>query len=303
MKYDVVIVGGGPAGLSAALILGRSRKSVLLCDAGTPRNAAAHEVHGFVTRDGIPPKEFRRIAREQLRPYESVQVRDVRVTAVEPRAPGFRVQLEDGSVVSARRVLLTVGLIDEVPDLPGCRDLWGHSIVQCPYCHGWEVRDQAFGVLATNAHLFEFGLFLTGWSRDIILFTEGAFEVEPALRERARKAGVRIEERRVRALHGPGGTLEAVELADGTRVPRQVLFARPAQRQTDVVRSLGLALDEQGFVRVDPMTWETSIPGIHAAGDLTTMLQGALVGAAAGAHAAYRMNHTLTMEDVERSGT
>jgi thioredoxin reductase len=302
---DVVIVGGGPAGLSAALVLGRARKRVLLCDAGTPRNAAAESIHGFVTRDGTPPGEFRRIGREQLRPYGGIEVRDARVSAVQRLGSGFRVVLGEGSAVDTRRVLLATGMVDTLPELPGYRELWGKSIFQCPYCHGWEVQDRAFGLLATSEALLDFALVLTGWSRDIIAFTDRSFEISPEKRSRLQRAGVHCEERRVRRLraragHEEGGEhLEAVELEDGTLMPREVLFSAPPQQQTGLVQQLGLALDELGFVRVDEHK-ETSVPGIHAAGDLTTRLQGALMAAAAGAHAAYMMNHAFNMERAER---
>lgn len=297
---DVVIVGGGPAGLSAALVLGRARKKVLLCDAGVPRNAMAEHIQGFVTRDGTPPSEFRRIGREQLQPY-AVEYRNTRVLAVERLGPRFQVSLEGGRTVETRRVLLATGMVDEVPERPGYRELWGKSIFQCPYCHGWELRDQAFGVLATAEHLLDFGLFLTGWSKDVVVFTEGAFAVPAEQRLRLERAGVRLEPRRIRQFLAREEHLHAVELEDGTRVERQVLFARPPQRQTQLVRQLGLALDEQGFVRVDAHK-QTSVQGLHAAGDLTTLLQGALVAAAEGAMAGYMMNHALNMEFATHGG-
>ncbi|HET9452017.1 MAG TPA: NAD(P)/FAD-dependent oxidoreductase, partial [Aggregicoccus sp.] len=142
---DVVIVGGGPAGLSAALVLGRGRKRVLLCDAGPPRNAAAEHIHGFVTQDGTPPAQFRRVGREQLRPYD-VQAREVRVESVVQEGEGFRVGLAAAESVHARHVLLATGMVDLVPELPGYRELWGRSIFQCPYCHGWEVKERPWGV-------------------------------------------------------------------------------------------------------------------------------------------------------------
>ena len=299
-SMDVVIVGGGPAGLSAALVLGRARKKVLLCDAGVPRNALAEHIQGFVTRDGTPPAEFRRIGREQLKPYD-VEYQNARVLGVERVGPRFQVSLEGGRTVESRRVLIATGMVDEVPELPGYRELWGQSIFQCPYCHGWEVRDQAFGVLATAEHFLDFALFLTGWSKDIVVFTEGAFPVPAEQRLRLERAGVRLESRRIRQLLARDGHLHAVELEDGARVERQILFARPPQSQTQLVRQLGLALNEQGFVRVDEHK-KTSVEGIHAAGDLTTMLQGALIAAAEGAMAGYMMNHALNVEAATQGG-
>lgn len=299
---DVVIIGGGPAGLSAALMLGRARKQVLVCDGGAPRNSAAEGIHGFVTRDGIPPKEFRRIAHEELQPYGVDILTDTRVTAVERLGPGFRVILASGRTVESRRVLLATGMVDMPPDLPGYRELWGTSIFQCPYCHGWEVRDRPFGLLVTSEPLLDFAIFLTGWTRDVVAFTNGVMEVSAEQRQRFERAGVRLETRRIRrfvtgAGNGdPRAHLEAVELEDGTRVAREVLFARPPQRQTEVVQRLGVALDEQGFVRINEHL-ETSIPGVHAAGDLTTPIQGASLAAAAGTMAGAMMNHALNMEN------
>jgi thioredoxin reductase len=301
-QKDVVIIGGGPAGLSAALMLGRARKKVLLCDGGTPRNVAAEGIHGFVTRDGTPPQEFRRIAREQLAPYEVDIVLDTRVTAVERLEQGFRIVLAGGRAVESRRVLLATGMVDEPPDLPGYRELWGTSIFQCPYCHGWEVRDRPFGLLATGEHHLDFALFLTGWSRDLVLFTQGLLDVPAAQRQRLERAGVRLEHRKIRRLvprdgnAAHGSHLDAVELEDGTRVAREVLFAHPRQRQTKLVQQLCVVLDEQGFVRVNEHL-ETSIPGVHAAGDLTTRIQGASLAAAAGTMAAAMMNHALNLEN------
>jgi thioredoxin reductase len=297
--YDVVIVGGGPAGLNAALILGRARKRVILFDAGPPRNAAATEIHNFVTRDGIAPAEFRRIAREQLRPYTSVEIEDTRVDAVTPEGALF-VARAGSRTVEARRVLLCVGMTDVMPDLPGFREHWGTSIFQCPYCHAWEVRDRAFGVLATIPIMLEFAFVLTSWTRDLVVFTGGALVVPDDIRARLTSAGIRLEERPIRALHGQNGHLESVELGDGERVAREVLFARPQQVQSPLVRALNLELDEMGFVRVEAFSKKTSVPGIHAAGDLTTMAQAAIAAAAEGTMAGARINHDLTVEALSR---
>lgn len=292
--YDVAIVGGGPAGLSAATTLGRGRRKVLVLDAGEPRNARAHEMHNFVTRDGIPPAEFRRIAHEQLAAYRNVERSSARVTGISGGPDGFWLK---GPDVQARRVILAVGMVDVLPDLPGYRNLWGRAIFQCPYCHGWEVQDRSFGYLASALPHAEFGIFLKGWSQDVIVFTDGRFEVSDEQRGKLEAAGVGLEERAISALVEEDGTLAAVELADGTRVAREVLFARPPQRQTALVESLGLELDEHGFVKVDSRH-QTSRPGIFAAGDMATMMQTAVVAAAAGSLAAGMVNHELAFAPV-----
>lgn len=293
MPFDIAIVGGGPAGLSAALLLGRACKRVVLFDAGPPRNAAAAEIHGFVTRDGTPPAEFRRIGREQLQPYD-VEIRDARVEAIERAGASFHVRTAAGAV-EARRVVLCTGMIDELPALPGYRELWGKSIFQCPYCHGWEIRGRAFGYIASAPEWLSWAPFLTGWSDDVVVFISGQFAIPAQVADDLARARIRIEERPVVSLRARDGQLAAVELAGGAEVAREFLFVRPPQRQTPLVASLGLALDAQGFVQVDQQG-QTSVPGIYAAGDSTTMFQGALVAAAAGALAASMLNHALTME-------
>lgn len=294
--YDAAIVGGGPAGLSAALTLGRARKKVLLLDAGAPRNARAHEVHGFVTRDGVTPAEFRRVANEQLAPYPSVSRAAQRVARIEGEKDDFTLHLEEGGSVRARRVILALGMVDVLPELPGYRELWGHALFQCPYCHGWEVRDRPFGFLAPDPEKLAFGSFLLGWTSDVVVFTDGRFEVPPAVRAHFEAQGVGLEERPIRALVADAGgeRLEAVELEDGSRVAREVLFVRPPQRQTPLVEGLGLALDPNGFVQVG-MQQETSRKGVYAAGDLATPMQTALAAAAAGQLAASMVNHDLTL--------
>lgn len=295
MDLDIMIVGGGPAGLSAALTLGRARKRVLVCDAGAPRNARAGHIQGFVTRDGTPPAEFRRLARAELAAYPSVAVRDVRVAAIEALSTGgFAVALVDGRRVTTRRVLLCTGLVDELPPLPGLAELWGTSVHLCPYCHGWELGGRPIGFLCPSPGFLEWSLLLRGWSRTVVVFTAGAFEVPPETRARLERGGVTIEERPLSRLVGES-RLTAVELADGSRVAVEGLFVRPQQRQTALVTDLGLALDEHGFVKLDEHQ-RTSVPGIHAAGDLATRMQSATIAASAGMLAAAMINHELTIE-------
>jgi thioredoxin reductase len=298
MLYDVVIIGGGPGGLSAALALGRARKRVLLCDSGPRRNAAATHIHNFVTRDGTPPDDFRQVGRQQLATYPNVEVRDTRVEAVSGTRGAFRVVLTS-ETVDARRVMLGTGMVDEMLPIAGFRELWGRSIFQCPYCHGWEVRDRMWGVLAlpnTAAHLLPFALMARSWTRDVVVFTNAAFDVPDETRAALQTAGIGLETAAITRLVEAGNGLEAIELSDGRVVPRDVLFTQPPQRQVGLVSAMGVALDDDGYVKVEPMKRETSIPGVYASGDLTTRGQAAVLAAAAGMQAAAAINVELSME-------
>ena len=292
---DAVIVGGGPAGLSAALTLGRALRRVMLVDGGTPRNARAHEVHTFVTRDGITPAEFRRVAREQLVPYESVTVRDARVLEVVAEGAAFVVVLDDGSRVRTRKVLLAVGVVDVLPPFEGMERHWGHSVFQCPYCHGFEMKGRSWGVLATNDAIAEWSFLLLGWTKRLTVFTNGE-ALSSEVRARLVAAGVTVETDPLASLDGVE-RLESIALRSGKVVPCEALFVRPLQRAVPLVDALKLERDEQGYVRVGP-TRESSTKGIFVAGDASTMMQSALGGAAEGMVAAAMLNHVLAGEDV-----
>ncbi len=294
MRIDVAVIGGGPAGLAGALALCRSRKRVVLFDCWPPRNAAATEVRGFVTQDGTPPAELRRIAQEQLAAYDTFELRDdARVEDIRRVGSHFVIDAGEHSL-EARRVLLCVGLRDVLPDMPGYRALWGTSVFQCPYCHGWEVRDRAFGYLAPDTGCTEWSMLLRAWTRDLVVFTGGRFEVPAELRRELEQAKIVIEERPVVELVAAGDKLAAVKLADGTEVAREVLFVRPPQVQTPLVKRLGLRLDERDLVHT--ARYQTSVPGIYAAGDLMVHEHGALAAAAAGSNAAHALDAELTRE-------
>ncbi len=298
MQYDVLVVGGGPGGLQAALTLGRARKRVLLCDAGPRRNAAAIHVHNFVTRDGTPPDDFRAAARAQLATYPNVTIADTRVEAITGTRGAFTARLGTHSV-TARRILLATGMVDQTLPIDGFRELWGRSIFQCPYCHGWELQNRRWGYLAlpgTAAHLLPFAMMLRGWTGDVTVFTNGAIDVAPDARATLAAAGIRLETAPIARLLSRDNTLESVALASGDTVACDVLFTQPPQQHVELVRSLELALDDEGYVKVEPMRRETSIPGIFASGDVTTRGQAAVLAAATGMQAAAAINVDLAMD-------
>ncbi|MBK8015070.1 MAG: NAD(P)/FAD-dependent oxidoreductase [Deltaproteobacteria bacterium] len=292
--FDVAIVGGGPAGLAAALALGRACRRVALFDAGPQRNAAASHLRNFVTRDGTPPSAFRQIAQEQLARYATVQLRADHVTSISGERDAFRLTTASGCF-QTRRIVLCTGMVDEMLDLPGFRDAWGHSIFQCPYCHGWEVRDRRWGYLALNLDGLANGFpaMLKGWTEDLIVFAGPGVELPEDAVQGLVQRGIAFESSSVVGLVVEGQALTHVELSNGERIPCDVLFAHPPQRHVDLVQALELELDPQGYVQADPMTRQTSVPGIYAAGDLTTRAQGAIFAAAAGTQAGAMCNHDL----------
>lgn len=295
--HDVLIIGGGPGGLQAALALGRTRRRVLLCDAGARRNALATHIHNFVTRDGTPPNEFRGIAREQLAEYPTVAFADERVEAITGARGAFEARLPSRTV-EARRILLATGLVDEMLPIDGFRELWGHSIFQCPYCHGWEVRDRPWAFLvppANASHLLPFSLMIQNLASSLTVLTNNAVELPDEIRARLASAGIALETAPIARLVGEGGRLAGIALATGETIAANVLFAQPPQQQTELVRGLGLEL-EDGLVKVDPMSRATSIPGIYASGDLTTRGQAAILAAATGMQAAAAINVDLAMD-------
>jgi thioredoxin reductase len=209
------------------------------------------------------------------------------------------VRLTTGEIVAARRVLLCTGMIDELPEIEGLRALWGKSIVICPYCHGWEVQDRAFGFLAPSAEFIEFPLFLRGWSNSVVALTDGRFTIPEEKRARLASANVPIEERRIARLSARDEHLDRVEFEEGSPLRLDVLFVRPPQRQVPLVQSLvqsaGLALNSAGFVELNEHR-QTSVPGVYAGGDLVSGMQSAIISAASGAQAAAMLNHELTVE-------
>ena len=294
--YDAIVVGGGAAGLSAALVLGRARRRVLVIDAGEPRNAPAAESHSFFTRDGAPPLELLRVGREQAAGY-GVEIRAGRVADAEVSEGGFVVRTEDGGRESARRLLIATGVVDELPDVPGLRERWGKSVLHCPYCHGWEIRDRPFAALARGAAAVELGTLLLGWTRDLVVLTDGPAELGEDDRARLARHGVAVREETVARLEGEGDRLERVVFASGESLAREALFVRPPQRPgSPLADRLGCERDENGRLRTDVFR-QTTVPGVYVAGDLSGMYQQIVSAAAEGAMAAGGINRSLLDED------
>lgn len=294
--YDVIIVGAGPAGLSAALILGRSCRRVLVCDTGKPRNAASHAMHGFLSRDGMPPAEFLRIAREEVRRYDCVEFRDVEVTAATCRPDSrFQVTLADGAHLDTRKLLIATGVVDKVPEIDGFARLYGRSVFHCPYCDGWEVRDQPLAIYGRGERGLGLSLELTGWSRDLVLCTDGPSEIDAGGRARLDRNRIRVREDRVARLDGDEH-LERIVFATGEPLARRALFFTTGQeQQSQLAMGLGCQLNEKGTVPTGKYE-TTHLPGLYVAGDASRAVQWVVVAAAEGAEAAFAINTDLLKE-------
>jgi thioredoxin reductase len=306
-RYDVVVVGGGSAGLSAALVLGRSRRRTLVLDAGQARNSPSSGVHGFFSRDGIPPEKLLEMGRKQLGPYPSVEVRPARAAGASGENGGFEVILDDGAVVRTRKLVLATGVVDELPDKPGFEELWGRGVYHCPYCHGWEVRDRPLAVLSSGEGAALRAAFVRNWSRDIVLLTDGPANLKEGGRRTLRALGIPVREERISHLEGdPGGAaggLRRIHFEDGSSLEREGLFYVPPQRQgSDLARMLGCEIGPMGQapagVGADPTTRETTVAGVYVAGDAGNAVQSALLAAASGANAAFFVNHSLVADEV-----
>ena len=294
--HDVIVVGAGPAGLSAALFLGRCRRRVLVCDAGAPRNAASQALHGFLTRDGIAPAEFLRIGREQLWPYASVELREVRVTDARRAGDRFELTLDGGQRVWSRKLLLATGVVDQVPDIEGIEALYGRSVFHCPYCDGWEFTDRPIAVYGQGGHGLELALELTIWSHDLVLCTDGPADLGSADRVGLSRHGIIICEERVARLEGTDGMLERIRFVSGEALAREALFFSTGQRQgSDLPAKLGCEFTERGAVWTGQYE-ATNVPGLYVAGDASRLAQLVVIAAAEGAEAAFAINTALLKE-------
>ncbi|MDX2529185.1 NAD(P)/FAD-dependent oxidoreductase [Streptomyces europaeiscabiei] len=304
-QYEVIVIGGGAAGLSAALVLGRARRRTLVVDAGEPRNAPAAHMQGFLSRDGMPPAEFLAVGREEIARYgvELVRGRAVDVTRGDDGG-SFTVTLADGRSPRARRLVVATGLKDELPTVPGVAERFGRDVLHCPYCHGWEVRDQPFGVLATTATSVHQALMVSQWSKDVTLFLHEVPETDLSdddLRRLA-AAGVSVVPGEVESLVVTEDRLTGVRLTDGTVRDRSVLFTgpRPIPR-TSLLEKLGADLNETPFgayPTVDP-TGLTTVPGVWAVGNAMGFSEQVVNAASSGYRAGATINGDLLMTDLD----
>lgn len=291
-EWECAIVGGGAAGLSAALVLGRARRRTLVIDAGEQSNLAAHGIGGLLGQDGRPPADLYADGRRELAKYPSVQVVDGQVTSATAQdGPAFRLELADGSVHHAQRILLAGGMQYEAPDIPGLDEHWGGSVFHCPFCHGWEARDQALAVLADGDRAVHMALMLRGWTDDIVVVTNGPSGLDDDQNRALAAAGVQVDERKIVEFASRDGELASIVFADGDELKREgALVASALRQRTDLAAQLGVRTAPPGPVVVDALVVDqfgrTSVSGVFAAGDVCAQMPQVASAIAAGSAAA-----------------
>lgn len=296
--FDVVIIGGSYAGLSAAMALGRAVRRVLVLDSGQPCNRQTPHSHNLITQDGATPAHITAVAKEQVLAYPTVCFQTGTVTAVTGETNAFVVETAVGERFRARKLLFATGVRDLLPAIPGFAESWGISTIHCPYCHGYEYRDQPTGILVNGPTALDFGKLIHNWTRQLTLFTNGPATLDAGQHRQLQTLGIGVVETEVTQLHHTGGMLDSLQLADGTRHPLRVLYARvPFEQSTPLPEALGCALTETGLLQVDAFG-HTSVPGVFAAGDNCTWLRSVAGAIAMGTVAGGFLNHELIAESV-----
>jgi thioredoxin reductase len=292
--YDVVVVGGGPAGLSGALMLGRCRRRVLLCDLGEPRNRRTAALHGYLTRDGMPPLSFNACGRSELTRY-GIEVRKCGVTGAHPIDGGYRVSLADRTARDARFLLIATGVIDDIPAPTGFEECYGRSLFHCPYCDGWEWRDRRLATYGRPRDAARLALGLKTWSDDVVVCTDGG-RLPQHLRDRLARNGIRLRTDRVERLDHDDGALRAIVFESGESLERDALFISTWQHpQSNLAITLGCAITSHGTVKTG-MLCNTNVPRVFVAGDASRDAQFVVVAAAEGVKAAVAINKALQAE-------
>ncbi|RAJ08558.1 thioredoxin reductase [Chitinophaga skermanii] len=291
--YDVIIVGGSYAGLSAGLALGRSLRNTLIIDSGRPCNRQTPHSHNFITHDGDTPAQIAAEAKKQVLQYPTVSFTQDRVATVEKHGMHFSVHTDNQQVHQTRLLLFATGIRDIMPGIPGYAECWGITVLHCPYCHGYEVKDKHVGIIANGELAVEYVPFIRHWNKDITLFTNGTPTFDDAAKEKLLTLGIHIETQPIVALQHQFGRLEKVALQDGRQVAVEAMYAHPFfEQHSDIPAKLGCEMTEHGYIQVDSFQ-ATTQPGIYAAGDNTTRMRSVAQAVAQGAVAGAMMNRVL----------
>lgn len=297
MILDCAVIGGGPAGLNASLVLGRARLKTILFDDNKPRNKVTAESHGFITRDGINPKELKRIAQEELDRYPDVRIEKQRVQRINKANTLFKVETENGEIYTAKKIILATGFKENLPDIPRVEEFYGKSLYNCPFCDGWELRDRALAVIADDKKAFHMAKLVSNWTNDLIVFTNGHQVLSLEEQELLNSKGITINEKKIASFVGEEGMLKEIQFEDGTSELREGGFISTEWLQADSFKtSLGYTLNEHGGIATDSMQ-RTETEGVYACGD--TRIAGPsqlIIAAAEGSMAAISVIGALTEE-------
>lgn len=303
MEFEVIIVGGSYAGLQAGMTLGRALRKVLIIDSGKPCNAQTPHSHNFLTRDGETPAAIARVALEQLRTYSTVQLLHGKAVKGEKTDKGYTITTEAGEKFTAKKLILSTGIKDMIPGIPGVAECWGISVIHCPYCHGYEVANQPTGILGNGEGGFETVKLIQHWTKDLTLFTNGPATLTGDMVAQVKGKNIRIIETPVKAIIHDKGQLTEVELADGTKVPLKAVYARfPFIQHSELPAQLGCEFTASGHIKVEEFG-KTSVEGVYAAGDNCTMLRGVASAVSGGLTAAAFVNRELIWEQFDNHVT
>jgi thioredoxin reductase len=300
-NYDAIIVGGGPSGLSAALVLGRCCRKVLVCDAGNPRNRTSPAVHGFLSRDGIAPAELLKIGRDQLRPY-GVEFQSVMISSAEQLDAGFRLQTDTGKSLTTRKLIIATGVKDVLPEIPGLAELWGIGVYHCPYCHGWEARGKRWAYVADTKFAVDWGSELKGWTTDLTYCSNGSLELPNADRDLLKKRGIKIREESIEKTEGTDDSLSRVVFSNGEPLNVDALFIRaPMKQHSSLLEQLGCKLSSIKGMFIDAAETDqfgaTSVTGLFVVGDASFGASQVTTAVSDGSMAAIMVNKSLIEED------
>ncbi|MBL1219811.1 NAD(P)/FAD-dependent oxidoreductase [Chryseobacterium sp. L7] len=296
-NYDVIIIGGSYSGLSAGMALGRSLRNTLIIDNGKPCNSQTPHSHNFITHDGKTPKEISDLAREQVAAYNTVKFHDGTVIKLEKADEGFQVETAAGEKFSAKKVILASGVKDLMPDIPGFAECWGISVLHCPYCHGYEVRNEVTGILSDGDMAYDFSKLVYNLTKDLFLFTNGKSVLSKEQKDKLALNNISLIEDEVERIEHENGSIRKIIFRTGKEISLKVLYAKiPFEQNINAAGDLGCELTEQGFIKVDFMQ-KTNIPGIFACGDNVTMMRSVAVAIAQGNFTGAVVNKELSEEE------
>jgi thioredoxin reductase len=296
-QFDVIIIGGSYSGLAAAMALGRALKQVLIIDRGMPCNRQTPFSHNFLTQDGVAPGEIAALGKRQVEAYQTVTFFDGWATEGKKIANGFQVKVSSGETFRARKLIFSTGIRDIMPDIPGFVDCWGISVLHCPYCHGYEVKNEKTGIFCNGEDAYELARLISNWTKDLTVFTNGTSTLSSDQMDQLERHHIKIVAKEVEKIEHIRGYLQHISFKDGTTLPLKAIYARSGFKQhCEVPKLLGCELTEEGYINVDPFQ-ETSVNGVFACGDNTTRMRTVANAVAMGTMAGIAASRTMIIEE------